>query len=79
MKNLDYTAIIPFKIQSLVSFIIEKLDIDFKNALEYLYSTELYEVLTDEESKIWHLSTEKLFELLEYEKENKELIFPDFV
>lgn len=79
MKNLDYTAIIPFKIQSLVSFIIEKLNLDFKNALEYLYSTELYEVLTDEESKIWHLSTEKLFELLEYEKENKELIFPDFV
>ncbi|HPI21120.1 MAG TPA: hypothetical protein PKY56_12200 [Candidatus Kapabacteria bacterium] len=79
MKNQDYTAIIPFKIQMLVSYIIEKLNLDFKNALEYLYSTELYEVLTDEESKIWHLTTEKLFELLEYEKENKELIFPDFV
>jgi hypothetical protein len=78
MKNPDYSAIIPFKIQNLVSYIIEKMDLDFYNALKYLYSTALYGVLANEETKLWHLSTEKLFELLVNEKDNNELILPDF-
>ncbi len=78
MKNQDYSAIIPIKIQNLVSYIIEKTDFDFYNALKYLYSSALYRALAKEETKLWHLSTEKLFELLVYEKENNKLVFPDF-
>jgi hypothetical protein len=51
----------------------------FMDALPYLYATELYAALTNEQTKLWHLSTEKLYEMLKNEKLNNKLEYPDFV
>ncbi len=71
--------IILLKVQDLVSFIIEKKNFKFIDAVYYLYESISYENLTNEETKLWHLSTPKLFEILEIEKTTKEFIYPDFV
>ncbi len=79
MENPDYRSIIPYKIQNLVSLIIDHKKLKFYEAINYLYESKLYEILSEEETKIWHLSPDKLFELLENEKQKNIFDFPDFV
>jgi hypothetical protein len=79
MNNLAFDSIIPIKIQEIISVIIDCKKITFDQALEYLYSSKLYEELSNEETKLWHLSSEKLFEMLEVEKNTQTLVYPDFV
>lgn len=79
MEKDKFDAILPLKIQDLISLIMKSKNLDFEDALNYLYQSELYTVLSDEETKLWHLSSEKLFEILEIEKKTKKIIFPDFV
>jgi len=75
---MDYSPLITYKVKDLVAIIIENKDKSFLDALEYLYSSKLYEFLSDESSKMWHLSTNKLFLVLENEKLTNTFEMPDF-
>lgn len=79
MDNKAFDAILPLKIQDLISLINKNKNLNFNEALHYLYNSKLYEKLSEEESKLWHLSTAKLFLMLEDEKNTKVLTYPDFV
>lgn len=79
MEKDKFDAILPLKIKDLISLIMETKNLDFEDALNYLYQSELYTLLSDEETKLWHLSSEKLFDILEIEKKTKKIVFPDFV
>lgn len=80
MQNIpDYSALIPYKIIGIVKLIMENKETDFPNAISYLYKTQLYEFLSDEQTKLWHLSPHKLFDLMEDEKRTNKFEFPDFV
>ncbi len=79
MTTPDYTSIIPYKINMIVSLIIDYKKLIFEDAINYLYQSKLYEYLGNEKTKLWHLSPNKLFELLENEKQNNKFEFPDFV
>lgn len=78
-ENINYASLIPYKILEIISLIIGNNQLNFINALNYLYASKLYNYLTDETTKLWHLSAEKLFEMLESEKKQGKLQFPDFV
>ena len=78
MENNVFEAIIPLKIQDLVSLIIEKKQFDFDASLQYLYNSQLYAALSVEETKLWHLSSEKLLDMLEKEEHTGNLEYPDF-
>ena len=79
MDNNVFKSIIPLKIQDILSLIKELKHISFFEALHYLYDSKLYDALANEETKLWHLSSLKLFDMLENEKVTKEITFPDFV
>ena len=79
MKINEFDSILPFKIQDLVSLIIEIKNINFEEAVQFLYESKLYEALSDEKTKLWHLSSEKLLDMLLIEETTGKLIFPDFV
>lgn len=79
MDSKTFEAVLPLKIQDLISLINKNKNLNFNEALHYLYNSELYEKLSEEESKLWHLSTAKLFLMLEDEKNTKMLTYPDFV
>ena len=79
MNNDVFKSIIPLKIQDLAAMIMEQKQIEFRKAIQYLYNSKLYETLSNEETKLWHLSKEKLFDMLENEKRTNKIIFPDFV
>ncbi len=78
-KTINYASLIPYKISEIISLITEKNKSDFTVALKYLYSSELYNCLSDEATKLWHLSAEKLFDMLENEKKHGKFQYPDFV
>jgi len=78
-KTINYAALIPYLIIDIVRLIIENKNLDFLSAVSYLYKTQLYEFLSNEQTKLWHLSSYKLFDLLEGEKTTQKFEFPDFV
>ncbi len=79
MDNQVFESIFPFKVEDLVSLIIEKKQFSFDEALDYLYRSKLYDALQFEETKLWHLSTEKLFDMLVNEDFTDTLDYPDFI
>ena len=79
MNINEFEALLPYRIQDIISLIIETKKISFEEAVQFLYESELYEALSDEKTKLWHLSSEKLLDMLLIEKTTGKLIFPDFV
>lgn len=79
IEAINYATLIPYKISDVASLALENNKQDFLETLKYLYESKLYNYLSDETTKLWHLSAEKLFDMLEHEKKNNELQFPDFV
>ncbi|MFH2141965.1 MAG: hypothetical protein ABIJ97_06055 [Bacteroidota bacterium] len=79
MSEINYTTIITYKIKDIVSLIIINKKMSFIDTLEYLYKSSLYENLSNEKKKLWHLSSLKLFHILENEKKTNILQLPDFV
>ena len=76
---MNYKAIIPYRIIGIIQLILENKQKVFLDAIVYLYNSKLYEYLSNEETKFWHFSHSKLFDLLEEEKQNNFFEIPDFV
>ncbi|MBP1614875.1 MAG: hypothetical protein H6Q13_2323 [Bacteroidetes bacterium] len=68
MQNSVGFEMRPFVLKELLAIVMQKKKIPFGDALYYIYSSELYKRLLDEESKLWYLSTLSLYDLLEKEK-----------
>ena len=72
----EFEVILPLKVEGIVEQLIEKRAMLLPDALEYLYSSELYALLEQEDTKMWHYSTQMLLYLLDNEKKNGKLIIP---
>ncbi len=70
MENSNEKMMLPFKVQQLLDVIIDKRGLNIEDALEYLYSSELYRQLSSE-PYLWRLSTDNLYDLLKSEKRRK--------
>lgn len=79
MEDKQFELIVELKIADIISIIMDTKSLNFEDALQYLYTSELYKALTIEETKLWHLSVTKLFDMLENEKVMHVLSYPDFV
>lgn len=79
MGEKEFNSIVEILIHQIVALIINRQGLAFEDALQYLYESKLYSLLTDEETKIWHLSVEKLYQMLVEEREENRLIIPDYV
>lgn len=58
----------PFVVKDLVGMIMSKKNMAFDDAMFYLYSSDLYMKLLDDEAKMWYMSTVALYDILEEEK-----------
>lgn len=65
--NLGFDML-PFVMKELVAMVMKKKALPLEDALYYVYSSELYNRLLDEEAKLWYLSTLSIYDLLEKEK-----------
>lgn len=77
MGQDQFSAILPYIVDDLASSIIERLKISEEELIPLLYSSKLYTLLEDEETKLWQYSTEKLLSLFVEEQETGAITFPD--
>ena len=62
------TAIMPFKLQRLVEVLMEKKQFGMEDAFHYLFTSNCYRLLLQEDTKLWYMSALGIFEMLEEEK-----------
>jgi hypothetical protein len=62
-------AIMPFKVRQLVEIIMQKKQLDYEGAFNYLYTSDCYKTLIREDAKLWYMSGLYIYDLLEEEKE----------
>jgi hypothetical protein len=72
----EFESILPFKVEGIVEQLIEEHKMSLEDALEWLYSSQLYALLECEETKMWNYSPQMLLHLLEEEKKTGALILP---
>lgn len=77
MGQEQFHAILPFISIDLVSMIAEKEQISEKDAYFKLYSSKLYALLEQEQTKVWQYSTPMLYDLFRQEELTGTISFPD--
>lgn len=77
MGQEQFTALMPYIITDLINFISEKDNISEEETMKKLYSSKLYEVLENEETKLWQYSTQMLYSLFKQEEKNGYIEYPD--
>ena len=77
MGDEQFAAIMPYISADLVEMISVKEKIPFEEAINKLYVSKLYELLENEDTKVWHYSTEMLYSLYVQEQKNGVIEFPD--
>lgn len=76
MEQDKFTVILPYICTDLVAMIAEKEEVSGEEALSYLYASELYTLLEQEDTKLWHYSTHMLYALYEQEQRTGTIEFP---
>ncbi len=76
MDKIKFDAVFPIICSALAEKISAELNLSDKDAVTGLYSSHLYEMLEQEETKVWQYSTEKLFELFLEERNSGKIRFP---
>jgi len=77
MEQSRLTTILVFLIPQVLSLIIAEYKVTEEKASDMLYSSELYAVLEDEPTKLWHLSAHALFEMFQEEQKTGKITFPE--
>jgi len=76
MDKSKFDAVFPIICSALAEKIVVELNLSDTDAVTELYSSPLYEMLEQEETKVWQYSTEKLFELFLEGKNFGKINFP---
>jgi hypothetical protein len=78
METNQFNLVLQTISTGLVGKIISETGFDEDTAMDKLYSSELYAALENEETKVWHYSVPKLYELWENETKTGQLVLPEY-
>lgn len=78
MDDNQLAALLPFMASAIADKIAVYYQVSEDEAIRRLYDSELYAMLEQEKTKVWHFSVLKLFELYQEEVENGIIDFPDY-
>jgi hypothetical protein len=77
MENKLSPSFLFGKINKMVEILTQENSYSFDQATEMIYQSELYSMLENEETKVWHYSPVLLIELLLEEIEKGKMVFPE--
>ena len=60
-----------------IALIVEKDGIDDITAINEFYQSKVYDLLSKEETKMWHYSPMTVYMMWKHEKETGEIVFPE--
>ncbi len=72
-----FEVLLPIVSADLVDMIADRRSVSDAEAIKLLYTSQLYALLEDEETKVWYYSTPMLYSLLEQEWDSGTICFPD--
>ena len=78
MDKNKFDALLPMIVAAFIKKIIEQKKLSHDEAFTRLYGSSLYLFLEDEQTKVWHYSVEKLFQLFEQEMNTGKLELPEY-
>jgi hypothetical protein len=78
MENNQFELVLQIISTGLVAKIIAETGMDEDSAMEKLYSSALYSSLEKEDTKVWHYSVPKLYELWNNETKTGRLTLPEY-
>ena len=64
-------------VPQIITLIVSECGVDDEKATEMFYSSKLFTVLEDEETKLWHLSAHALFEMFQEEQQTGNITYPE--
>lgn len=77
MEPQKFEAMLILIIPQVIELIAERLSIDEITASKEFYNSEVYSLLEEEDTKLWHLSALTLFTMFQEEKETGIISFPE--
>ncbi len=77
MEKQKFEVVLTLIVQRLVMEIVNNENITEREAVEKLYSSELYKNLEIEDLKLWHLSPKALYVLYDEEQKTGKISFPE--
>jgi hypothetical protein len=77
MNQEKLHALLAIILPQILQYIMEQQSTGVKEAAAILYNSKLYEMLENEESKLWHLSAATLYALLKQELNTGSIDFPE--
>ena len=77
MKDEKLSALLTLINPSIIQLIMENKDLSNIEATKLFYNSELYAMMENEASKLWHLSPLTLYELFEEEQETGNINYPE--
>ena len=77
MSDKHFKAILTLILPKLIYIISDKENIDEIEATNKLYQSELYSLLEDEGTKLWHFSPLTLYHMYDEEKRTGQITFPE--
>ena len=60
-----------------IALIVEKDGVDDISAINEFYQSKVYDLLSKEETKMWHYSPMTVYMMWKHEKETGEIVFPE--
>lgn len=60
-----------------IALIVEKEGLDELTAINEFYKSQVYDLLSNEATKIWHFSPMTVYSMWKQEKETGEVVFPE--
>jgi hypothetical protein len=77
MDKKKFESIFPIICSALAGIIAEEEGLTAEDSISKLYTSQLYEKLENEETKVWHYSSKKLFDLFKEEIMTGKSTFPE--
>ena len=77
MEKKKFEAMLVLIVPQVVHMIAEEYKYDEITAAKTFYDSKVYELLEQEETKLWHLSPLTLFNMYKDEKTTGNIIFPE--
>ncbi len=77
MDQKKFEALLTLIVPQVIQLIVENYSYDEITACKEFYSSEVYSVLEEEDTKLWHLSPLTLFCMFDEEKKTGTITFPE--
>ena len=77
MEQKKFEAMLVLVIPQVIGLVVENNGVDEVTATREFYSSEVYALLEQEETKIWQLSPLTIFNMYEQERKTGSITFPE--